>query len=195
VRCKSRRSADLTVTHTFFALLHAAIMPARKAGAIPKKKPASATPEASIPNKASKKRKIDWSTIDEQKKPFDGFKLTAVKTKPAKPGQASKKQKTSKPATGVAEGYRDAPLDADIVQRNPFAESDLSQTHYKVTPAALWESTLRYRKFTSESHLFIAVIFRLLDQRLPTCTCILRADTIFAALPLPRIYRNRIHCS
>jgi hypothetical protein len=138
-------------------------MPARKARATPKKAPGSATLEASIPNTASKKRKIDWSTIDEQKKPFDGFKLTAVKTKPARSNQASKKQKTSKPATGVAEGYRDAPLDADIVQRNPFAESDLSQTHYKVTPAVLWESTLRYRKFTSKSRLSIAAIFRLLE--------------------------------
>jgi hypothetical protein len=126
-------------------------MPPRKPRTTPKKASESATPEAAVPDTASKKRKVNWSTIDEQKKPFEGFKLTAVKTKTVKKtSQAGKRQKTTKPATGVSEGYRDAPLDADIVQRNPFAESDLSQTHYKVTPAGLWESTLRYRKFTSK---------------------------------------------
>jgi hypothetical protein len=129
-------------------------MPPRKGRAAPKKasESAPATSETVTPNTASKKRKIDWSTIDDQKQPFEGFKLINLKARTAKgAGQASKKQKTSKPTEGASVGYRDAPLDADIVQKNPFVESQLSQTHYAVKPAAHWESTLRYRKFTSKS--------------------------------------------
>jgi hypothetical protein len=127
-------------------------MSARKSGSTSKKPPESATPETAAANTASKKRKIDWSTIDEQKIPFAGFTLQNVKVKATKaPSQAGKKQKTSKPTEGLPEAYRDAPLDADIVQKNPFAEGEMSQTHYVIKPAAHWESTQRYRKFTSKS--------------------------------------------
>jgi hypothetical protein len=130
-------------------------MSARKSESASTKPPESVTPKAAAASTASKKRKIDWSTIDEQKIPFTGFTLQNVKVKATKgSSQAGKKQKTSKPTEGLSEAYRDAPLDADIVQKNPFVEGDMSQTHYVVKPAAHWESTLRYRKFTSKSYYF-----------------------------------------
>jgi hypothetical protein len=106
--------------------------------------------DTSTPTTASKSQQIDWKTIDHPKQ-FGGFTLGPAKVKQSKKsGQAKKKQKTSE---GETEGYRNAPLDADIVQKNPFSEGDLSQTHYSVKPAAHWESTQRYRKFTSEYYL------------------------------------------
>jgi hypothetical protein len=126
-------------------------MPPRKSVVTPKKTPESAIPEVAAAETASKKRKIDWSAVDEQKTPFAGFTLRSVKIKATKgSSQAGKKQKTNKPTEGLPVAYRDAPLDADIVQKNPFAEGEMSQTHYIVKPAAYWESTLRYRKFTSK---------------------------------------------
>jgi hypothetical protein len=125
-------------------------MPARKRKATAERAVEGASSHTPTPTTGSKKRQIDWKTIDEPK-PFGGFTLQPVKVKqPKKVGQAKKKQKTSE---GATEGYRDAPLDADIVQKNPFDEGDLSQTHYSVKPAAVWESTQRYRRFTSKSYL------------------------------------------
>jgi hypothetical protein len=125
-------------------------MPPRKSKAILKNVPAATTPDTDTPGTSTKKRKVDWATIDEPK-PFQGFKLKAVKAKtPKKAIQANKKQKTGKPSDGETERYRDAPLGADIVQKNPFPESELSETRYQVQPTAEWESTLRYRKFTSK---------------------------------------------
>jgi hypothetical protein len=98
------------------------------------------------PGTSTKKRKVDWATIDEPK-PFQGFKLKAVTAKI--PKKADKKQKTGKPSDGERKRYRDA-LGVDIVQKNPFLESDLSETRYQVQPTAEWESTVRYRGFTSK---------------------------------------------
>jgi len=124
-----------------------------KAKATPKKAPATATPDTETPDpeSAAQKRKVDWATIDDET-PFEGFTLKAVKANkpPKKSSPAHKRQKTSKPSNGEVQSYRDAPLDADIVQRNPFPESELSETHYKVNPSLEWESTQRYRKFTSK---------------------------------------------
>ncbi|KAF2026039.1 hypothetical protein EK21DRAFT_37599, partial [Setomelanomma holmii] len=92
-----------------------------------------------------KKRKIDWSTIDDGK-PFEGFKLKAVTGKTST--QAAKKQKTTKPAIGDTEDWKAAPLVGEITQANPFPESELSETHFTVMPTPEWESTGRYRKFT-----------------------------------------------
>jgi hypothetical protein len=105
---------------------------------------ASNTPTST---KASKKRKIDWATIDDVK-PFQGFTLHAPKAKaPKKSG--NKRQKTRKSIEGgPIVSYKDAPLDANGVQQNPFEDSSLTEAHYLVKPTAEWESTLRYRKFT-----------------------------------------------
>jgi hypothetical protein len=128
-------------------------MPRRKgkARATPKK---IAETHASLhgsttPEPSSKKRKVDWSTID-QDKTFNGFALNLVRPKASKKAQPSKKQKTIHDNGRATENYKDAPLDANIVQTNPFSESDISNTHYAVEPAAAWESTNRYRKFTSK---------------------------------------------
>lgn len=114
----------------------------------------SVASDTATPSTVSKKRKVDWATIDD-KELFHGFTLHAPKIRATKrSGSADKKQKTRKsivggPAVGGSDVFnRDAPLDAEIVQKNPFAESSLSETHYLVKPAAEWESTLRYRKFT-----------------------------------------------
>ncbi|KAH5052278.1 hypothetical protein HBI24_160120 [Parastagonospora nodorum] len=110
----------------------------------------SVTSDIATPDPASKKRKIDWATID-QKKVFPGFKLYPAKIKTPKANRKQKMRKSTGgiPTTGDTGGYnKDDPLDADIVQKNPFSESQLSETHYVVRPAAEWESTQRYRKFT-----------------------------------------------
>jgi hypothetical protein len=131
-------------------------MPPRKAKAAPKRAlkdkslTASVPSDIATPNTISKKRKIDWATIDDENT-FPGFTLHPAKIKTPK---TSKKQKSRKstdgkpPAGDAGEYYKDAPLDADIVQKNPFVDSQLSETHYVVKPTAEWESTLRYRKFT-----------------------------------------------
>jgi hypothetical protein len=100
--------------------------------------------DSATPKSVSKKRKIDWADIGND---FGGFDLKSVRQKATKKrivAQASKKQKT------VVDNYKDKPLGADIIQENPFAGSSISDTHYAVTPAAEWESTSRYRKFTSK---------------------------------------------
>lgn len=138
--------------------------PRNKAKATPKEVPQVATPETETPDTevpdieapalatpttATRKRKVDWATIDERK-PFRGFTLKAAKAKtPKKSARRDKKQKTASTTNGET-GYRDAPLGADIVQQNPFQGGELSETHYQVKPVAEWESTQRYRKFTSK---------------------------------------------
>jgi hypothetical protein len=115
-----------------------------------KQLPPNATPETEAPDTNAKKRKIDWATIDDPA-PFGGFTLTAVKGKAPKNAAPSvKKQKTTKSGGVESEYYRDAPMDADIVQKNPFLPTELSETHYQVEPPLAWESTQRYRKFTSK---------------------------------------------
>ncbi|RMZ66771.1 ebs-bah-phd domain-containing [Pyrenophora seminiperda CCB06] len=97
---------------------------------------------------AAKKQKIDWSTIDN----FEGFTVSSVSVRPQK--------QTSNPATKKSksniEKYpgQDAPLDANVVQPNPFPETDLSEIHVRISPAAYWESTNRYRKFTINGEEF-----------------------------------------
>lgn len=94
---------------------------------------------------------VDWSTID-QRGGFDGFTLKAVKLRPRKESAklAHKKQKTSTTSSRRSSSYRDAPLDADVSQENPYPETDLSEIYCKIEPVREWESTQRYRKFTSE---------------------------------------------
>jgi hypothetical protein len=132
---------------------HTVAMPPNKTKATSKKAPAPATPDTKTPKTpktATKKRKVDWATIDD-KELFQGFTVKPVKSaKSKKTPQAKKKLRTGKSQDGEGEGYRDAPLDAQIVQKNPFPESELSETHYLVDPATEWESTSRYRKFTSK---------------------------------------------
>lgn len=107
---------------------------------------------------STKKRKVDWSKID-QEKIFEGFTLHAVKPAKTKTSRNStpstKKHKSGKAGTVESETYNDAPMDADIVQKNPFEDGELRETHYKVQPSLEWESTSRYRRFTSKSGLLL----------------------------------------
>lgn len=95
--------------------------------------------------------KVDWSTID-QRGNFDGFVIKAAKLKPSKeycqPNNST--QKTDAMASRRNLSYKEAPLDANILQENPYAETDVSEIHCKIEPAREWESMQRYRKFTSE---------------------------------------------
>jgi hypothetical protein len=143
-------------------------MPPRASKATPKK---SAGRSAPTPNTTSNKRKINWATIDESE-PFPGFKVKRVTAKaPDKTPQAnaSKKRKTGRQSSARSDNYTDAPLDAEIVQKNPFPESDLSETHYVVEPKAEWESASRYRKFTSKCTSLCSLVvsfFQLLHSNL-----------------------------
>jgi hypothetical protein len=124
-------------------------MPPRASKVTPKK---AAGKNTSTQDTTSNKRKIDWATIDESE-PFPGFKVKRVAAKvpnTTPQANANKKRKTGKQSSARSDHYTDAPLDAEIVQRNPFPESDLSETHYVVEPKAEWESASRYRKFTSK---------------------------------------------
>ncbi|KAF1912633.1 hypothetical protein BDU57DRAFT_583096 [Ampelomyces quisqualis] len=117
----------------------------------PSKPAKHADSNAVSPGITSKKRKIDWATIDETPLLEKGFTLKPVASKPTRTPskrRKNKRQKLDKAAGLDREGYKDAPMNADIVQRNPYAECELSQTHYRVQPARVWEETQRYRKFT-----------------------------------------------
>ncbi|KAH8733074.1 hypothetical protein GQ44DRAFT_601970 [Phaeosphaeriaceae sp. PMI808] len=123
-------------------------MPRLKGKRAPPKKADSAASITQNPNKTAVKRKIDWATIDDPK-PFGGFSVKAMKVKTSKqPSEANKKQKGEKSTQGERKAYMNEPLHANIVQKNPFPESDLSETNYAVTPPTIWESTSRYRRFT-----------------------------------------------
>lgn len=125
-------------------------MPPRKAQKTSRKATLDALPNSTAQSAASQKRKIDWSTIDEQE-PFKGFTLSAATSnKRRKVGQSQAKAKAVTTHDADVLGYSAAPLSADIVQPNPFPEVDLSQAHYLIEPARIWESTKRYRKFTSK---------------------------------------------
>lgn len=130
-----------------------------KAKATPKRKASEATtpdvetPGAETPDANTKKRKVDWATIDD-KKPFAGFKLVPpTKTKAGKKTKPSRKKQKTGNSAGAADRWKDAPMGANIVQENPYSEGVLSETHYQVKPALEWESTNRYRRFTSKSSL------------------------------------------
>lgn len=80
-----------------------------------------------------KRERVDWSSID-QKGTFHGFEL--------KPLKASKKRRSMK----------DLRL-PHIVQPNVFDGCNLSETQFTVTPPLEWDSTGRYKKFTSKAPL------------------------------------------
>jgi hypothetical protein len=107
-----------------------------------KSKPAVEKPAHIKPPSTDKKRKIDWSTVED----FDGFQVKSASVK-----KARKKQKTGAQASEVHYPGRDVPLKAEIVQANPFPGAELSAVHMKIEPAQYWESTNRYKKFTSKS--------------------------------------------
>ncbi|KAH7408139.1 hypothetical protein DE146DRAFT_606612 [Phaeosphaeria sp. MPI-PUGE-AT-0046c] len=114
----------------------------------PRKATANAPSDTTTPSTISTKRKIDWSTIDEPDV-FEGFTLTAVTSnKRRKTVQSQTKETSGTTNDAGIPGYGEAPLSANIVQSNPFPEAALSQSHYAVEPAHVWESTKRYRKFT-----------------------------------------------
>ncbi|RAR06797.1 ebs-bah-phd domain-containing protein [Stemphylium lycopersici] len=106
----------------------------------------------SAKKRVAKKRKIDWSAIDE----FEGFTISPVNVKtPKKPSKTvGKKQRTSVVGTNINYPGQDAPLDADVIQPNPYPEAELSEVHVKISPALYWESTNRYRRFTINSEEF-----------------------------------------
>ncbi|USP77004.1 hypothetical protein yc1106_04278 [Curvularia clavata] len=100
----------------------------------------------------AKKPKLDWSTIQD----FHGFTVTAVNAKAQKKlrNAAANKHKTATPGKPPKYPGQDAPLDANVVQSNPFPQTELSPVHVKISPALHWESTSRYRKFTINSEEF-----------------------------------------
>lgn len=100
----------------------------------------------------SKKQKVDWSAIED----FKGFTITAANIKPHKKSvaAASKNNKTGAEVKIPKYPGQDAPLDASVIQQNPFPEAKLSTVHVKISPALHWESTTRYRKFTINSEEF-----------------------------------------
>ncbi|KAF1946362.1 hypothetical protein EJ02DRAFT_430956 [Clathrospora elynae] len=99
---------------------------------------------------SEKKRKIDWATCEE----FGGFEVKSVNVGTSRKAVASSKKQ--KAGTETKNNYtgRDAPMEADVVQPNPFPEADLSVVHMKIKPALEWESTNRYRKFTINDEEF-----------------------------------------
>ncbi|KAH7399648.1 hypothetical protein BKA66DRAFT_452279 [Pyrenochaeta sp. MPI-SDFR-AT-0127] len=114
------------------------------------------TQKATTPAKsANRKRKFDWSTIDDSKE-FKGFKLKAItpkdQRKPDKPSK--KKRKLGAQAEGAADDSKDAPMSAEITQKNPFKETTLSDIHCRVMPVRMWEGTHRYRRFTINDEEF-----------------------------------------
>ncbi|CAN9306445.1 unnamed protein product [Alternaria alternata] len=113
----------------------------------------STPPASDATDPAAKKRKIDWSTVDN----FPGFKVIGVDTKARKkPGKASNTQEKRNANSWEHHKYPGhlMPLDADIVQPNPFQGAPLGDLHVKISPARYWESTNRYRKFTINGEEF-----------------------------------------
>ncbi|EUC50953.1 hypothetical protein COCMIDRAFT_80648 [Bipolaris oryzae ATCC 44560] len=98
----------------------------------------------------SKKQKVDWSAIDD----FKGFTIMAANTKPHNKSLVTKNNKTGAEVKTPKYPGQDAPLNANVVQQNPFPEVKLSTVHVKISPALHWESTTRYRKFTINSEEF-----------------------------------------
>ncbi|KAG9188755.1 hypothetical protein G6011_07460 [Alternaria panax] len=100
-----------------------------------------------------KKRKIDWSTVDN----FPGFKVIGVDAKAQKKSSKALTTKEKRSENGWENdkypGHL-APLAADIVQPNPFQGPQLGDLHVKISPARYWESTNRYRKFTINGEEF-----------------------------------------
>lgn len=127
-------------------------MPPAPKAAEPKKRPQTTAPGAE--GTTAKKRKVNWATIDDEGT-FEGFEVRIVKPGQARKSKgdspAPKKQKTGKAGSAETDPYKDAPLDAQSVQKNPFEAGPLGDAHYKVKPEREWESTQRYRKFTSKS--------------------------------------------
>lgn len=119
-----------------------------------KRKPTNDAPSHSdSPNDpAAKKPRIDWSTIED----FYGFTVTAATAKAQKKLRhaAANTHKTQTPGKPPKYPGQDAPLGANVVQSNPFPQTDLSQVHVKISPVLHWESTSRYRKFTINGEEF-----------------------------------------
>lgn len=101
-------------------------------------------------NPGNSKRKMDWDSIDENKA-FKGFTLKAVA--PRRP--SNKRQKTGAGARGATGSEKDASRIAEINEENPYKETKLNTIHCQVVPARLWESTDRFRSFTSKSHFVL----------------------------------------
>jgi hypothetical protein len=118
---------------------------ARKRKAVDEKTAlAASTPQTG--DATAKKRKIDWSTLDK----VPQFKITAVNIRPPKKSSKSARSKQKDSAKVGHDTYlgQHSPLDADVIQPNPFSGAQLNDLHVKITPAQYWESTQRYRRFT-----------------------------------------------
>jgi hypothetical protein len=106
-------------------------------------KPASAPQSKSSASKSKstgKKAQIDWSKIEDLE-----FTVKSVRVKTTSDSNipAAKRQKTG--ANGTSS--RHSGQDASLVQ-SPFPEAAFSEVQLKIEPAAYWEATSRYRKFT-----------------------------------------------
>ncbi|KAA8616886.1 ebs-bah-phd domain-containing protein [Pyrenophora tritici-repentis] len=104
---------------------------------------AHTTPPTDNKFATTKKQKIEWDKVDN----FEGFTISSVGLNAPKQGKKSKRNYGAYPG-------QDAPLDAEVVQPNPFPDTDLSEVHVKISPAIYWENTSRYRKFTINNEEF-----------------------------------------
>jgi hypothetical protein len=97
------------------------------------------------PQSIRKKQEIDWSAV----KGIKDFYIKYLSTQ-----QISKAQNTSPQVNGKHYNLvaQDAPLDAYVVQRNPFREVTLSDVHTETSPPDYWNSMNRYMKVTSKSY-------------------------------------------
>jgi len=84
----------------------------------------------------TKRKRFDWTNAE-----FGGFAL--------KPVKISKKRKSSGDVRATKKpGNQAVTGDADILQEDVFG-AGLSATQFRVSPEPEWESTARYRRFTS----------------------------------------------
>ena len=96
------------------------------------------TEKTSTP-RGTKRKRFDWSNLD-----FGGFEL--------KPAKTTKRPRSS--GNGRANKKSKQLADADIVQDDVF-DAGLSTTECRVSPSIAWESTTRYRRFTSMAPLHL----------------------------------------
>ena len=85
---------------------------------------------------------VDWEAFDNK---HEGFKVETATP------EAAHRQTVEQPSRRQTDAeYDNGSTSAKVVQKNPYSESSISKTHYAVTPAAEWESTMRFRKCTSK---------------------------------------------
>ncbi|CAI6277388.1 unnamed protein product [Periconia digitata] len=110
---------------------------------MPRKRRSASAATTSGSKGTKRKRGIDWDTISEDNG-FAGFKLRPMK-------------QPKKPQPGFQEptkDYNHMSMEAVVAQANPFPDTDLGPTYFRIAPKPHWESPSfkRYAKFTVETH-------------------------------------------